>query len=616
MQQILTRSLIICCIVFLFFAVFCCSYPKKVHIFSSVKENVVFEGALDSFGKELSKNLSFSAVLPIDFYVAHFVDDTIPQIKNKQHKNVLWLGSLSSLDINQIKNYDVIFSSTLNLHNFLTAQGIKNFLLPIFIEKTDFSVADCVTHPQRKNCFFAVIGEQPDVISIIKEKNIKYQLFKKLDKNIKKELFNNINDISGVIVNDSTSIDGSMDTDLFFLDIIARQIPVLSDNVAKTTAMNMKNFNLTSLFDDTLSYYTYDNDIRDFFDCLDCRLEKAKKAYTLLKLRYTTKTIAKYISYILEYDQAPVPYPDDFVSIIPPIHAGLYNNGDYWLAKDLENGLNEIYDNVFLSFALSSFPHSGDVSVYLRGITPLKEKLLSPDTVSLMYLIFPFTDKQQTEDYVRSMHNEFDNADAVVSASLKVFQEAKKQGFKAYYVPQFTNQKKFYVDIDKALKSEVLFVGQNDYYRTAAPIVYNVGLPITIYGPKWQDGMAKAPYIDNKILRKYYSSAKIVLNDTRPDMRQLGFISNRIFDATACRTLVISDYMKEIEDIYGDCVPMYKNHDELIKLVEYYLKPENDEERLKKAQCAYDITLKNFTSDQAAEKFKQIIDDIKKQKNL
>ena len=90
-------------------------------------------------------------------------------------------------------------------------------------------------------------------------------------------------------------------------------------------------------------------------------------------------------------------------------------------------------------------------------------------------------------------------------------------------------------------------------------------------------------------------------------MKKYGCISNRIFDATACETLVISDYMPEIEEIYGDTVPMYKTKEELIELVKYYLDDANEQERKDKAKRAREITLKNFTSDKAALKFHQII---------
>ena len=149
----------------------------------------------------------------------------------------------------------------------------------------------------------------------------------------------------------------------------------------------------------------------------------------------------------------------------------------------------------------------------------------------------------------------------------------------------------------------------NNFYRTAVPALLKRGIKVDVYGPNWPQGIAKADYADNQILRKYYSSAKIVLNDTREGMKQFGFISNRIFDASACGTLVISDYMPEIEQIYGDSVPMYRSEDELYHLVKYYLT--HDKERIEKAQKAQEITLRNFTAEKAAIQFIDIINQLK-----
>ena len=95
-------------------------------------------------------------------------------------------------------------------------------------------------------------------------------------------------------------------------------------------------------------------------------------------------------------------------------------------------------------------------------------------------------------------------------------------------------------------------------------------------------------------------------------MKELGFINNRIFDATASGTLVISDYMEEIKNIYGECVPMYKTKEELKNLLNYYL--QNDTLRQQLAQCAQEITLKSFTHTAVSQKLLTHLRNISKQK--
>ena len=193
--------------------------------------------------------------------------------------------------------------------------------------------------------------------------------------------------------------------------------------------------------------------------------------------------------------------------------------------------------------------------------------------------------------------------DVIAVASKPYTEKLKKAGYKAYYVPQFTDTSKFYEEYNNDLKSDVLFVGTYRSYG-AAEIVIRNNIPITIYGPNWGN-RAKAEYVDNAELHKYYSSAKIVLNDHRPDMKESGFINNRTFDVTATGALLVSDYMPEIEQVYGDSIPMYKTEEELVQIIQYYLS--HEEERQAKAKKAQAITLKYFTQKNIVDAFQEII---------
>lgn len=200
------------------------------------------------------------------------------------------------------------------------------------------------------------------------------------------------------------------------------------------------------------------------------------------------------------------------------------------------------------------------------------------------------------------MDDDWQNFDVIAVASPAYAAELNRAGIKAVYVPQFTNPEKFYPAPDPALASDILFVGSNWHDRTSLRYALEAGFTVAVYGYNWQGivppEMYKAPYIANTELNRYYSSAKIVLNDHRPDMKDFGFVNNRIYDATAAGALVISDYMPEIEAAYGDAVPMYKNKEELAGLLRYYLT--HEEERQALAAKARRITLEKFTNAAAA----------------
>ena len=84
----------------------------------------------------------------------------------------------------------------------------------------------------------------------------------------------------------------------------------------------------------------------------------------------------------------------------------------------------------------------------------------------------------------------------------------------------------------------------------------------------------KGEHIPNNELRKAYSSCKILLCDHWDDMRDKGFLSNRLFDASACGAFIISDNVRGVEDVFGGTVVTYEDQDELSNLFKRFLNGE------------------------------------------
>ena len=103
-----------------------------------------------------------------------------------------------------------------------------------------------------------------------------------------------------------------------------------------------------------------------------------------------------------------------------------------------------------------------------------------------------------------------------------------------------------------------------------------VGLRPAIYGSGWggfvDPELIVADYVPNEQLPVVYSSAGVLLNDHWGTMRSRGFVSNRLFDALACGTPVISDHLPEVHDLFGDAVPTYRDPEQLRALVDADLK--------------------------------------------
>lgn len=297
--------------------------------------------------------------------------------------------------------------------------------------------------------------------------------------------------------------------------------------------------------------------------------------------------------------------------------------GDYWIAEDLSLGFQKMGVSTTIDYRDEyhrlHVPHP-KMSIYMRGYT----KFIPPydEGVTVLYCYYPMAyfrhsgqkksrnllNSRALMPHLASLDDDWQNFDIITVASSSYTKKLNDAGISAYYVPQFTNPAKFYPQYDQKIAHDILFVGSNWHYRTSLHYAIDSGFDVAVYGYNWQDvvpaDMYKGQYIENQDLHRYYSSAKIVLNDHRPDMKEFGFINNRIYDATASGALVISDYMPEIEQAYGDSIPMYKTQKELVYLLRYYLS--HDAERQEKARRARQITLQNFTNTAVAQKINDI----------
>ena len=303
----------------------------------------------------------------------------------------------------------------------------------------------------------------------------------------------------------------------------------------------------------------------------------------------------------------PQPQKVDFesINIIPPF---LWRfTGEINLANDLAEYFRTHGKKVRVFAAadynnkkiFTQFGHS--VNIFIFGHIPC---FPNKSGINVAYVMFP--------ELPESIYRGFD---IVASASKKYTSFLASKGFPSTYIPQFSNPKRFYYDPLKEQIS-VLFIGnvmrlKNDS-RPSVDYALQNNIDIAVYGKGWKgridDKYIKGEFIQNDELRKYYSSAKIVLNDHRPDMMEYGFISNRIFDVTASNGFIVSDYMPEIEAVYGSAVPMYRNADELTQIVHYFLA--HPLERKAIADKAHQITMQNFTLEKIGDRLLEEIDKI------
>ena len=232
--------------------------------------------------------------------------------------------------------------------------------------------------------------------------------------------------------------------------------------------------------------------------------------------------------------------------------------GDFHFANSLAASLRKRGQIVGVDYqenAGRATSGTDDVVLNLRG---LRDIALPADTLNLMWII-------SHPELVTA--GELKKYDSVYAAS-EIWSKTQSQqwGLEISPLLQCTDSDLFYPDyVDEIAEShEILFVGNSrKVYRPAAWTAANSGFPVSIYGGGWRglvpDESLGGEFIPNNSLRKYYSSAGITLNDHWSDMRDQGFISNRVFDVVASGGRLITDEVPGLADMFPSSVKTFSS---------------------------------------------------------
>jgi glycosyltransferase involved in cell wall biosynthesis len=136
---------------------------------------------------------------------------------------------------------------------------------------------------------------------------------------------------------------------------------------------------------------------------------------------------------------------------------------------------------------------------------------------------------------------------------------------------------------------------------------------LAVYGRGWRPEFidprfVKGEGIPNDEVGRYYSSAAIVLNDHWDDMRDEGFLSNRLYDALACGAFVISDRIAGIEAEFDDAVVTYESPTDLAASIDRYLA--DPDERHRRGERGRAAVLARHTFDARAKVLVATVEEI------
>ncbi|MEJ5946599.1 glycosyltransferase family 2 protein [Pseudokineococcus basanitobsidens] len=205
--------------------------------------------------------------------------------------------------------------------------------------------------------------------------------------------------------------------------------------------------------------------------------------------------------------------------------------------------------------------HLDDVRLVLRGLDPVAA---DPGRATITWII-------SHPDTVGD--DELSRSDAVFAAGRTWAERASlRSGRHVGFLPQCADGDRFRPGSTASTGSPSrLFVGNSrKVLRPSVAHLVGAGLELDVYGGGWEGlvpaGVVRGAYLPNEELGRAYWDAGLVLNDHWADMRQHGFIANRVFDAVAAGGRVISDHVDGVEDLLGDAVRTWRTPRELVDL--------------------------------------------------
>lgn len=277
------------------------------------------------------------------------------------------------------------------------------------------------------------------------------------------------------------------------------------------------------------------------------------------------------------------------VSIKSPNPANERHWGDYFFAEALKESLEKVGFNATIYEREFWNEDESDIVIVLRGLVEYAPKIKQ---INLMWNI-SHPDDISLEEY--------ETYDCVFIASEKYANLInEKTSTLVKPLLQCTNPNRFFPNPTDKFNDEILFVGvTRGVFRQVVQDLLKTQHDFSVYGVGWErfidQKYIKGNFIDNSILNQAYSSSKILLNDHWEDMKEKDFISNRIYDALACKTFIISDEVEAINYLFGGNVVTYTDYNDLNEKLTFYL--ENDAERELMASKGQEIVLKNHTFD-------------------
>lgn len=277
----------------------------------------------------------------------------------------------------------------------------------------------------------------------------------------------------------------------------------------------------------------------------------------------------------------------------------------------MEKAFSRVGYNVVATTEDNLYPSATEdagVNIYIRGYNPFKELRPNKKAVNIVYI----------RDFDSLYPEELSAFDGIATSSQDFYSYVIGNGYAAVFLPEFSDPAVYYPQPREELVRDLLYVGDNDRYSPALAAALDAKLPVEIYGRFWagniDDEYIKGEYIHDNDLGAYFASAKINLVNVSANEAKIGIIPSRIFDIASAKGFIIAPYNKEIEAVFGDAIPMFKNAEELKALYNQYI---NDPKaRSEKAEKAYRIATSEYNVDAFVQRLNGLVEFLINEKKL
>lgn len=251
-----------------------------------------------------------------------------------------------------------------------------------------------------------------------------------------------------------------------------------------------------------------------------------------------------------------------------PLDSRLKKWGDYHFGRSLAKYLERLGEQVVNDYHPQwEIGEQCDVVLLLRGKYPLPASARHPGALHVIW------NMSHPADVSLEEYESFDLV--LVASDQRVAELAGRIRPAVHSFLQCTDTEEFF---ERSLpagqgRRDLVFVGNTREQRRDGVLwAVEEGYPLKVWGRGWNqwisDEHVVTDYVPNETLGELYSASRISLNDHWPDMREAGFINNRIFDALACGLPIVSDRHPALERLFPDEVLYYSSREELVERLE------------------------------------------------